>query len=305
MIVIDIIFVFLCLGRGPLCFHDVGFGPRVLVGKWDSTPRPGTPSQSKARAFSCEEALFGCVVFWGPLKMMGFGSPLRHQKRGTLNKDTPFFSFHSDWWFGARRFGGAPGGSIPPSKGKVTVGEVSRNRLGRRCHCCGADSYFQSAIPTSRAARWLWVKTQIVPPVNIPIPTKFKTGWCYPKMVPLVLTCQPRPGHDLRELLRGGELRGRLRFDLRARAEVDGRARQGGLLGSPAPRKATKAQPRRQNTSCFASRFFVFSWPCVCRLSLVGSCFKRHCLRGIGAFLGFHVTWQKSRRFASVIENGG
>ena len=39
--------------------------------------------------------------------------------------------------------------------------------------------------------KWPWVKTQIVPPVNIPMPAKIgsKKGWCtYPKMVPLALT---------------------------------------------------------------------------------------------------------------------
>ena len=37
---------------------------------------------------------------------------------------------------------------------------------------------------------WPWVKIQIIPPVNIPIPTEIdQNGWCtYPKMVPLVLT---------------------------------------------------------------------------------------------------------------------
>ena len=34
---------------------------------------------------------------------------------------------------------------------------------------------------------WPWGKIQVVPPVNIPIPTKMdQKGWCsYPKMVPL------------------------------------------------------------------------------------------------------------------------
>ena len=41
-----------------------------------------------------------------------------------------------------------------------------------------------------RLLKWPWVKSQIVPPVNITIPTKLdQDGWCtYPKMVSLVLT---------------------------------------------------------------------------------------------------------------------
>ena len=44
--------------------------------------------------------------------------------------------------------------------------------------------------PVCRFFIWPWVKIQIVPLVNIPIPTKIdQNGWCtYPKMVPLVLT---------------------------------------------------------------------------------------------------------------------
>ena len=82
---------------------------------------------------------------------------------------------------------GVPLGQTEPSEIHSSV-PASRWCCGRDWPWIGARALHAKRVRFG--GTWPWVKNQIVPPVNITIPTKIgsKNGWCtYPKMVPVVL----------------------------------------------------------------------------------------------------------------------